>query len=189
MIFTTYCFWVFCFFRVCGYRKMGSESGEQTKNRTPGTYLVDTFSHSLCRELDFEVQIPALYVQEHLSLKQISVRLGVSRDLVRETLKRAKVKVQPTRRALDMTGQTPFGWKREKGRLVPHVAEQKMIARMVESRCSKLSLHAIARAFNDENIQSKNDGRWHAKSISQILECNAKLMKAHLTQSNNEKEN
>ncbi|MGK5081662.1 recombinase family protein [Bdellovibrionota bacterium FG-1] len=166
---------------------MGSQSTEQTKNRSPGTYLVDTFNHSLCRELDFEVQIPALYVQERLSLKQISARLGVSRDLVRETLKRAKVKVQSTRRALDMTGQTPFGWKREKGRLVPHVAEQKLIARMVEGRRSKLSLHAIARAFSAENVQTKNGGRWHAKSISQILECNARLMGVYLTQSNNEK--
>jgi len=166
---------------------MGSQSAEQTKNRIPGTYLVDTFAHSLCRELDFDVQIPALYMQERLSLKQISERLGVSRDLVRQTLKRAQVKVQSTRRALDMTGQTPFGWKREKGRLVPHVTEQKLIARMVEGRRSGLSLHAIARAFNAENVQTKNGGRWHAKSISQILECSARLMEVYLTQSNNEK--
>ena len=98
---------------------------------------MDTLEHSLCRELDFEVQIPVLYVQERLSLKQISERLGVSRDLARRTLKRSRIPVQTTRRMLDLTGQTPFGWKREKGRLVPHVREQKRIARMVESRRSE----------------------------------------------------
>lgn len=76
-------------------------------------------------------------------------------------------------------GQTPYGWKRELGRLVPHVAEQKLVARMVEARHAGLSLHAIARAFNEEKVPSKNGGRWHAKSISQILECNARLMVEH----------
>ncbi len=168
---------------------MGSQSGDQTKNRPPGTYLVDTFSQSLCRDLDFDVQIPALYVQERLSLKQISERLGVSRDLVRQVLKRANIKVQATRRALDMTGQTPFGWKREKGRLVPHVFEQKIVVRIVEGRRSGLSLHAIARAFNGEKVETKNGGRWHAKSISQILECSTRLMEVYLTQCKNEKGN
>lgn len=155
---------------------MGSHFKRQTKSIVPGTYLVDTFSHSLCKELDLNVEIPRLYTQNQLSLKQIEGHFGVSRDFIRKTLKAAGVKVQSTRRALDLTGQTPFGWKREKGRLVPHLAEQKMIARMVEARRDGLSLHAIARAFNQENVRTKNGGRWHAKSISQILKCNARLL-------------
>ena len=58
---------------------------------------------------------------------------------------------------------------------------------MVESRRQRLSLHAIARTFNGENVQTKNGGRWHAKSISQILECNARLMEVYLTQCSSDK--
>lgn len=155
---------------------MGSHSGCQTKKPVPGSYLVDIFNHSLCKELDFNVEIPRLYVSEHLSLKQIADRFRISRDAVRKVLRDNRVKIQSSRRALDLTGQTPFGWRREKGRLVPHVSEQKLIARMTEARRTGLSLHAIARAFNDEKVATKNGGRWHAKSISQILECNARLL-------------
>jgi len=109
-------------------------------------------------------------------LKQIAQRLGISRDLIRKVLMRAGVKIKSERRALDFTGQTAFGWKREKGRLVPHVAEQKLIGRMVEARRAGLSLHAIARAFTAEKVRTKNGGRWHAKSVSQILACNARLL-------------
>jgi hypothetical protein len=62
---------------------------------------------------------------------------------------------------------------------MPHVAEQKVIARMAEARRTGLSLHAIARALTAEGLPTKNGGRWHAKSVSQILECNARLLAEH----------
>ncbi len=161
---------------------MGSQSKRETKIPSLNHYLVDTFSHSLCKEKDFEVEIPRLYQRNKLSLKQIADKLGVSRDVVRKVLKEQKIKIIPTRRTLDLTGQTPFGWKKELRVLVPHLAEQRIISRMVEARHNRLSLHAIARAFNEEQVRTKNGGRWHAKSISQILECNARLMESHLAQ-------
>ncbi len=128
--------------------------------------------------MGFDSEIQRLYT-EKLSLKQIAERLGISRDRVRTGLARAKIRVKASRRSLDLTGQTPFGWKKERGKLAFHGAEQKIISRMVEARRAGLSLHAIARTLSEEGVKTKAGGRWHAKSVSQILECNARLLKEH----------
>jgi len=161
---------------------MGSQSGRRANRPDPSLYLHDVFGHSLFRALNFDIEIPRLYTQEKLSLKQIAVRLEVSRVLIRTVLRRAGIEPERRRRVLDLTGQTPFGWKRKKGRLVPSVAEQKIIGRMREARRDGMSLHAIARALTSEGVPTKNGGRWHAKSISQILECNARLAAEHKRQ-------
>lgn len=62
------------------------------------------------------------------------------------------------------------------------VSEQKIIGRMREARRDGVSLHAIARALTSEGVPTKNGGRWYAKSISQILECNARLAAEHKRQ-------
>lgn len=109
-------------------------------------------------------------------MKQIAEKFGISRVLVRTILREADVPLVSPRGRLDLTGQTPFGWKRELRKLVPHVAEQRIITRLAESRRDGLSLHAIARALNLESVPTKNGGKWHARSVSQILECNSRLM-------------
>lgn len=158
---------------------MGSQSGQEANRTATRVHLRDRFGHSLCAELRNEVEVPRLYVEEKLSLKQIAVRQGISRVLVRRLLREAGIEPEPKRRTLDLTGQTPFGWKRDRDRLVPHVAEQRIITRMEEARRNGLSLHGIARAFIAEGVGTKNGGRWHAKSVSQILKCNARLLSEH----------
>ena len=50
---------------------------------------------------------------------------------------------------------------------------------MAASHRDGLSLHGIARALTAESVRTKNGGLWHAKSVSQILKCNARLLMEH----------
>lgn len=155
---------------------MGSQSRQQANRTRKIIYLIDIFGHSLCGELNLEFRIFHFYVKKGLSLNQIAQKLEISRDLVRKILRRAGVPILSKRRQLDLTGQTPYGWKKEMGRLVPHVAEQKVINRFATARAEGISLHSIARILNEEAVPTKNGGRWHARSVSQILESNERFM-------------
>lgn len=156
---------------------MGSQSGQQTntarKARKPHLFLIDTFEHGLLKYLAVEDQIHDLYVRDKISLKQIALRMEVSRDYVRKTLFRKGIPVIHGRRETDLTGQIPYGWKKREGKLVPFRQEQKVIELMQRARDRGVSLHKIAKRLNERGTPTKAGGKWHAKSVSQILERNA----------------
>ncbi|MBI3558475.1 MAG: recombinase family protein [Deltaproteobacteria bacterium] len=158
---------------------MGSQSGDQTnwgKNgRKSHLFLIDTFEHDLLKHLAVEDQVHDLYAEDQFSLKQIALRMDVSRDYVRKALFRKGIPVIRGRRETDLTGQIPYGWKRREGKLVPYRIEQLVIERMKRARVQGMSLHEIARRLNSSGTPTKAGGRWHAKSISQILSRNSDL--------------
>jgi hypothetical protein len=138
-------------------------------------FLVDCFKHDLLKYLVLEDQIHDLYVRDKLSLKQIALRMGVSRDYVRKTLFRKGIPVIHGRRETDLTGQIPYGWRRREGKLVPFRREQKVIEQMQAARERGVSLHKIAKRLNERGVPTKAGGMWHARSVSQILDRKASL--------------
>jgi DNA invertase Pin-like site-specific DNA recombinase len=65
-------------------------------------------------------------------------------------------------------GQPPFGWRggdKSKG-LVPHLAEQAVLARMRELSAAGLSTRTLAGMLNDEGLTTRRGGRWSSQSVS-----------------------
>lgn len=148
---------------------MGSEPGQRANRPNPLLFIKDTFKHDLLKHLVAEDQVLNLYVQDKLSLKQIALRMGVSRDFVRKALFKKGIQVIHGRRETDLTGQIPYGWRKLKGKLTPYRKEQEVIERIKRARERGLSLREISRRLNESGIATKEGGRWHAKSLSQIL--------------------
>ena len=70
----------------------------------------------------------------------------------------------------ERTGQVPFGWTNDNGRLVAVPAEQEVLVRIHECRAAGLSLRAIAGILMAEGITTKEGkGTWHASTILSIL--------------------
>ncbi len=156
---------------------LGSQSGQQTQIPSATTQFIDIFSHSLNQALTFETEIPRLFTQEKLSLSQIAEKLGTSRDRVRNTLARLKISRPKAPADSALTAQVPFGWKKANGKLVAHVAEQRVLEKITKARAEGESLHSIARSLTIAGIKAKNGGKWHARTVSRILERNESFLK------------
>lgn len=66
-------------------------------------------------------------------------------------------------------GNTPFGYDKVDGKLVPNESEQALIQRMRALRKKKYSYDKIAQLFNMEGIISKTGSRFHATTIRKII--------------------
>jgi DNA invertase Pin-like site-specific DNA recombinase len=66
-------------------------------------------------------------------------------------------------------GPTPFGFDREGNRLVPNVAEQKVIRQMRRWRQAGRSLGWIADTLTRRGIPAKRRGRWNPYGVRYIL--------------------
>lgn len=65
---------------------------------------------------------------------------------------------------------TPYGYQRKEDRLVPVEAEQKVIAKMKLLRSRGKSLHQIAAKLNEDNIATRKGGKWHASTVTYIID-------------------
>lgn len=80
------------------------------------------------------------------------------------------------RKAGQVIGEIPFGWDAtEDGRLVENVAEQKVIAAMIDCRAAGMSLRQIAAVLNGQGITTKKGRSWYGESIRSILDRAAAL--------------
>ncbi len=70
------------------------------------------------------------------------------------------------------SSQTPYGWILDHGSLKPLAVEMQLVTYMEAMRAQDESLHAIARALNEKQVPAKNKGRWHAKTVAQVLKFN-----------------
>ena len=83
---------------------------------------------------------------------------------------RTKAALAAKRSKGERTGQVPFGWQDDNGRLVAVPAEQLVLVRIHECRAAGLSLRAIAGILMAEEIITKEGkATWHASTIKSIL--------------------
>jgi putative DNA-invertase from lambdoid prophage Rac len=79
------------------------------------------------------------------------------RDRIRERI--GQVKADQKARGRYLGGKVPFGFRRgDAGELVPHVAEQEAIRKMVALRAKGKALRAIAEAMHAEGHQISHEG-------------------------------
>lgn len=64
----------------------------------------------------------------------------------------------------------PFGFRRVGDKLVPVVDEMAVVYLMRERREDGWSLGMISDALNRDGVASKNGGKWHRRTVSNILQ-------------------
>jgi len=61
--------------------------------------------------------------------------------------------------------------------LVSQLAEQRVLERITKAHAEGESLHSIARSLTIAGIKAKNGGKWHARTVSRILERTESFLK------------
>jgi hypothetical protein len=113
---------------------------------------------------------------KELSCTDTTIELGVSPTTVRRvcrTLKIGPYREQIPSERRSKSSQIPYGWKRVNGVLEKDPIEWDWIEQMQQFRREGKSYHWIARQMELLGVKTKNSGKWHAKTISQILILNA----------------
>lgn len=121
-------------------------------------------------------ELERLLVKENLSFGEVAKRLELSVITVRRWCRTLKIGryAQKTKkvRPLSASSQVPFGWTQIQGVLQKDQKEMRWVELARKMRLRGESYHSIARHFQSRGVSTKNGGKWHAKTISQILEFN-----------------
>lgn len=113
-----------------------------------------------------------------MSFTDTVLYLGVSPTTVRRvcrTLKIGRYREQVPSDIPSKSSQIPFGWNSVNGFLEKNPEERRCVEMMFKFREEGKSLHWIAAEMTRRGIKTKNGGKWHAKTVSQILELNKKF--------------
>jgi hypothetical protein len=121
-----------------------------------------------------EQEICHLISDQKMDIKQVSARLGVSLTTVRRVCRTRKIGTYSLegKGTVSRSSQAPFGWDVIHGRLARNSKEWRWVLEIHGLRSSGTSLHKIADILSAKHVATKNGGRWHARTISQILEFN-----------------
>ncbi len=95
--------------------------------------------------------------------------MNVSHSTVIECLRRLGIHDKGSKRRVITQGQIPFGYDYRNGRLEKNKEEQEVIRIIKQLRSNGLSLRGIARELNKRLVPTKNNGIWHAATVSKIL--------------------
>ena len=129
--------------------------------------------------LELKMKLKQLLEGEKHSLEQAAAEVGISVTTVRRivrTLELGRYAPESRRKGvLSRSSQVPFGWASEQGMLHEDPAEMKWVRVARDLRAQGQSYHDISRYFHERGVPTKNGGRWHAKTISQILDFNSRM--------------
>jgi len=91
------------------------------------------------------------------------------RNLISE---RTSVALQYKKSKLEAYGNTPFGFYRQNGSIIPDTEEMKVIELIFDLHRNKVSFSEIARQLNFKRIKSKKGGSWYPAGIRYVLNNN-----------------
>ncbi len=96
--------------------------------------------------------------------------LGTFAQFERETIAgRIRDALRHRKQTGKVYGSVPLGFDRVSDRLVPCLAEQRIVWRILRERRSGRPLWAIADRLNRGGVATKRGGRWHASTIRAVL--------------------
>ena len=149
--------------------------GGKSYRKVGGEYLDNAGEKPVFRD-EVVAEIRRLIEVEKLSIKAVSERCNLSLTPVRRicrTLGLGRYSTDlPSNTRPARSSQVPFGWLLKDGVLIENPLEMKWVKTAWELRQGGQSFRAIANYFQDQAVPSKNGGKWHAKTIWQILEFN-----------------
>lgn len=136
---------------------------------------IDSIGKKLISRSEFESRLRVLINNQKLSFARVAIELGVSVTTVRRVCRTHHLGIYCKRNEgknpnrLSQSSQAPYGWNIVMGELIANFDEQKWISKMVEMCRAGESLNSIARFLSTSEVPTKNGGKWHAKTVSQIL--------------------
>jgi len=149
--------------------------GASSTGESGGKYLDSAGEKPAFRD-ELLAEIRRLVEVEKLSIKAVSERCDLALTTVRRVCRTLGVgrysTNSPSNARPARSSQVPFGWLLENGVLIENPLETKWVKAAWELRQGGQSYRAIANYFQDQGVPSKNGGKWHAKTIWQILEFN-----------------
>lgn len=110
------------------------------------------------------------YVEEGLSIKQISTLISSSKDTVRQGLLRAGVQLREHGKPHGRPSQPKFGKRLQGEREVDHKGEQKVVGVVRELRAQGLTLRQVAQTLSQLGVPTKCRGKgWHPEMVRRVL--------------------
>jgi len=114
------------------------------------------------------------YVDERLSLAQISSQILSSKAAVRDGLKRAGIKIRTPHKNHGRPSQPKYGERKSQGKIIRHLGESRIIRAVLEMRESELSLRQIAKFLDTVGVPTKCRGKkWHPQMVKRIIDVRA----------------
>jgi len=133
-------------------------------------YLVDIIEfrcERLWKDKDFLQQ---KYVLEQRSIAQIARETVSSRAAIRGALIRFGIKRRERGKPGRRPAQTPYGYRKADGLIVPHQGEQKVIEAIQKMVNDGMSYRKICDFLTSIGVPTKRRGRkWHPEMVSRIL--------------------
>jgi DNA invertase Pin-like site-specific DNA recombinase len=102
--------------------------------------------------------------------KMLSTLAEFERDVNSERTRNALGHMRRTNRRISL--KIPFGHTLDTDgtTLLPELAEQSAIARILERRSAGMTLAAIAKSMESEGVRTREGGRWYPATVASIIE-------------------
>ena len=112
-----------------------------------------------------------MYLKKRLSTRQIAREICSARSTVKEALGRFGIPLRPDDEAHRLNkGQLAYGERFVNGKTVRHIAEQRVLAKILELRDKGTSYGGITDWLNAGGIPTKNRvGKWDRPTIYKII--------------------
>ena len=136
---------------------------------TPPVYLIDIIQLTIKNPpLDIS-SLQVDYVEKGLSLRQIAAQKFHSRQVISEALKTNGVRLRAPGQGHGNPSQLKFGYRKEAGKVVPHMGEQQVIGAIKDLRAEGMTFRQIAQRMTALRIPSKNGKmKWHPMMVKRI---------------------
>lgn len=110
------------------------------------------------------------YVLEGLSIAQIAGQILSSREAVRMGLIEFGLKRKRQGEAGQNPAQAPYGFRKVEGKLILHLAEQRVVQSVKKMSESGLSYRTICEFLNSIKVPTKNRGKsWQPEMVRRLL--------------------
>ena len=138
---------------------------------TPLVYLADIINISLTKPPLDSISLRQNYEGKGLSLRQISAENFHSRQVISDVLKGSGVVLRAAGQNHGNPSQLRFGYRKDKGKVVPHMGEQQVISAIKDLREEGMTFRQIAQRMTVLRIPSKNGKlKWHPMTVKRAIQ-------------------
>ncbi len=116
-----------------------------------------------------EVVLRQKYVEDGLSLRQISVEFLYSKNAIRNLLIKSGIPLRQSHKQHGRHSTPRFGTKIVNDKVVPHLAERRVVDTIIDLREKGFSFRQVADFLSKLGIPTKRKGqKWHKEVVRQI---------------------
>jgi hypothetical protein len=156
--------------RKFGFVKIWRANGPSCEPFSSNDYLTDFVGFSSKPLYKDRCFLHQKYVVEGLSIAQISSQIFSSKEAVRQNLIRFGIPIREAHKPHGHSAQMKFGKQMRQGKVIPHLAEKRVIEAVVEMRRSNMSLRQIAKFLSKVGVPTKRRGvAWHPEMVKRLL--------------------